>query len=249
MAARSSDSADRRGSRAHEAGRPAAHAVTRHSLRPRLAAIAPSTAEVVRFAGGWLFDYVMAGWEAMVLTADHGDRRPLEILGARARDPETVLALLAGRCLQAIAVRADLYESDALVRRMVRTAVEEGPAEVRFWGDFRRHDIGNAAAPVAHRLSLAARAFKAQALAAAVAAAGPREDVEVFRRGAGVFSRDQVLGPDLGPLREVPALTRAPLCSSAMSGQAGTRYHGAADQRGRHQVRGWPGERLGPGNS
>jgi hypothetical protein len=145
----------------------------RYSLRPRLTAIAPSTVEVVRSAGGWLFDQVMAGWDVTVLTADHGDSRPLEILGARVRDLEAILALpLVGGCLQAIAVRADLYESDERVRGMVLRAAGEGQADIRFWGDFRREDRGPGAGRLSHRLSLAARAFKAQALAAAGESAG-----------------------------------------------------------------------------
>jgi hypothetical protein len=126
----------------------------------------------------------MAGWDVTVMTADHSDSRPLEILGARVRDLETMLALpVLGPCLQAIAVRADLYESDERVRGMVLRAFEEGQAEIRFWGDFRPDNLGAAADPLSHRLSVAARAFKAQALVAAAAPAGPAEDVEVFRRG------------------------------------------------------------------
>jgi hypothetical protein len=141
-------------------------------------------AEVVRFAGGWLFDQVMAGWDVTVLTADPSDSRPLRILGARARDLETMLALpLLGPCLQAIAVPADLYGSDARVRRMVLTAFDEGRAEIRFWGDSRPEDLDGRGDPVWHRLSVAARAFKAQALAAAAAPADSNEDIEVFRRG------------------------------------------------------------------
>jgi hypothetical protein len=143
--------------------------------------------DVVRSAGGWLFDEVMSGWDVTVLTADHGDSRPLEILGVRVRDLETMLALpVLGPCLQAVAVRADLYESDERVRRMVLTAFDEGDAEIRFWGDVSE-DPRAAADPLSHRLSLAARAFKAQALAAAAASAGPAgrvdQGVEVFRRG------------------------------------------------------------------
>ena len=179
--------------------REATRAPIRYSLRPRLTAIAPSTVEVVRSAGGWLFDQVMAGWDVTVLTTDHGDSRPLEILGARVRDLETILALpLVGGCLQAIAVRADLYESDERVRGMVLRAAGEGQADIRFWGDFRREDPGPGAGRLSHRLSLAARAFKAQALAAAgesadlngvagvagvARAAEPAQDVEMFRRG------------------------------------------------------------------
>jgi hypothetical protein len=140
--------------------------------------------EVVRSAGGWLFDQVMAGWDVTVLTSDDSDSRPLQILGARVRDLETTLALpVLGPCLSAVAVRADLYDSDPRVRRMVLTAFDEGLAEIRFWGDLRPEDLDGGADPVRHRLSVAARAFKAQALAAAAAPAGPNADIEVFRRG------------------------------------------------------------------
>jgi hypothetical protein len=139
---------------------------------------------VVRSAGGWLFDQVMAGWDVTVMTPDHGDSRPLEILGARARDLETMLALpVLGPCLQAVAVRADLYESDARVRKMVLTAFDEGQAEIRFWGDSWPEDLNAGSGPVAHRLSVAARAFKAQALAAAAVPVDAADVVEVFRRG------------------------------------------------------------------
>jgi hypothetical protein len=133
---------------------------------------------------------VMAGWDVTVSTADHGDSRALEILGVRARDLESMLALpVLGPCLEAIAVQADLYDSDARVRRMVLTALDAGLAEVRFWGEpgpegFDGFDGFNGGVhPVSHRLSAAARAFKAQALAAANAPASSNETIEVFRRG------------------------------------------------------------------
>lgn len=144
--------------------------------------MAPSLVEVVRSAGDWLFDQVMAGWDVTVLTPDGADARPARILGVRAGDLESVLARrVRGSCLQGIAVREDLYDSDARVRRMVHEALDAGLAEVRLWG---AGDDGVPAAPgglVRHRLSMAARAFKAQALAAAAVPAGPGLDTEVFR--------------------------------------------------------------------
>lgn len=153
---------------------------------------APSTVEAVRCTGGWLFDQVMAGWDVTVMTEDRGDPRPLHILGARVRDLDSVPDTpTMGQCLRAVAVRIDLYESDRRVRQMVCTAFDGGDADIRFWGDcwpdgFRRPG------PVSHELSLAARAFKAQAMAAAMTVAGltaapePADlsaQVEVFRRG------------------------------------------------------------------
>jgi hypothetical protein len=154
-------------------------------LRKRLAVIAPNLGEVVRYAGGWLFDLVAAGWEGTVLTADHPDPRPLEILGGRAYDLESVLAAPpAGRCLHAIAVEANLYGSDARVRRMVYRARGEDLTELMVLGDDRPDGPDGTAGPVRHRLSIAARAFKAEALAAADIPAGAGDDVEVFRRTA-----------------------------------------------------------------
>ena len=186
MAARSFDSADRGLPRVHSLPRQSARPQppVRHSLRPRLTAIAPSTGEAVRCAGGWLFDQVMAGWDVTVVTADQGDPRPLHILGVRARDLEAVFAApVLGPCLQAIAVRTDLYDADERVRRLVLTAAEAGSADIRLWGDLWPADFDGGADPVAHRLSLAARAFKAQAMAAASLPAEPPAETEVFRRG------------------------------------------------------------------
>jgi hypothetical protein len=49
--------------------------------------------------------------------------------------------------------------------------------------DLRGTGIDGATSTVAHRLSSAARAFKAQALAAAAVCGQPPADTEVFRRG------------------------------------------------------------------
>jgi len=156
----------------------------RHSLRPRMTAIAPSAAEAVRYAGGWLFDQVMAGWDVTVVTADDEDPRPLDILGVRARSFDAVFAApVLGPCLQAIALRADLYRDDERVRRLVRAAAESGRAEIRLWGEAWPADFDGSGEPVSHRLSLAARAFKAQALAAADLRGASAAETEVFRRG------------------------------------------------------------------
>jgi hypothetical protein len=140
--------------------------------------------EVVRLAGGWLFDQVMAGWDVWVLTAEHTDSRPLRILGAHAVDLDCAMSAPdPGPRPEAIAVHADLYRSDARVRRMVVEALTEGLAEVRLWGGQDTAGAGRGPGSVRHELSVAARAFKAQALAAASVPAAPGEVAEVFRRG------------------------------------------------------------------
>ncbi len=135
-------------------------------------------------AGVWLFDQVMAGWDVTVVTADQADPRPLHILGVRARDLDSMFAAtpVPGPCLQAVAVRTDLYDADERVRRLVLTAADSGATDIRLWGDLWPSDFEDAD-PVSHRLSLAARAFKAQAMAAAALTGVPAADTEVFRRG------------------------------------------------------------------
>jgi hypothetical protein len=137
-------------------------------MRYRLDVVAPSVADVVKFAGGWMFDRVMAGWDVTVLIADHPDDRPLQILGVDTLDLETALASMEERARpQTLAVAADLFERDARVRQGVLQAVDHGMTEVTVWGETWPAELGESTDSVQHWLSAAARAFKAQALAAA----------------------------------------------------------------------------------
>lgn len=146
--------------------------------------VAPGTVSAVRHVGGWLFDRVMAGWDATVLVADQLDSRPLRILGADTTDLESALASPAGGPRpQAMAVEAGLYGADPRVRRIVREALDEGATELRIWGDTWPAGLDCGGGPVQHRLSVAARAFKAQALAAAAAPADAMAGTETFRSG------------------------------------------------------------------
>jgi len=153
------------------------------SPRPRLTAIGAYPADVVRATGGWLFDQAMAGWDVAVLTAEPGDPRALQILGARAYDLHAVLAspVALGPCLQAMVVPADLYDRDERVRQIAENALGAGHAEVRLWGGAGRAMAGCGTAAVRHQLSIAARAFKAQALAAADIHGEASGSIEVFR--------------------------------------------------------------------
>jgi hypothetical protein len=131
----------------------------------------------------------MAGWDVTVVTQDQADERPLRILGVCGRDLDSILTFpVHGSCLQAIAVRAELYRADERVRQLVRAAAETDRADIRVWGDAWPDDLDGKAGLVSHRLSAAARAFKAQALAAAAsvaeAAFEPASCTEVFRRAA-----------------------------------------------------------------
>lgn len=134
--------------------------------RYRLDVVAPCVVNAVRFAGGWLVDRVMAGWDVTVLIGADEDVRPLDILGVDTMDLESVLVSWQDRPHpQTVAVAADLFNSDERVRRGVLGALEQGRTEVTLWGDGCPAELS--VDPVRHELSAAARAFKAQALAAA----------------------------------------------------------------------------------
>ncbi len=157
-------------------------------MRYRLHVVAAGVVDVVKFAGGWLFDRAMAGWDVTVLLADPSDCRPLQILGARVLDLEEALALAGTRPRpQALAAAADLLGCDARVRQGVLQALDQGVTEVALWGEDWPAELDGSVGLVEHRLSMAARIFKGRALAAALNSAGAPHGsiggVETFRSG------------------------------------------------------------------
>jgi hypothetical protein len=160
-------------------------------MRYRLDVVASSVVDVVRFAGGWLFDRAMAGWDVSVLPtdpADHPDGRPLQILGARVVDLEEALASFESGAEtrprpQALAAAADLLESDPRVRQGVLQALDHGVTEVTLWGETWPSELDDSVGLVQHRLSTAAQMFKAKALAAAAVQHGSIGHTETFRSG------------------------------------------------------------------
>jgi hypothetical protein len=167
-------------------------------MRYRLDVVAPTVLDAVEFAGGWLYDRSMAGWDVTVLVRDFGDIRPLEILGAQVRDLESVLESWTDRPHpQTVAVAADLFARDARVRDGVLGALDQGLTEVTLWGEHLPAELDRTIDPVLHELSAAARAFKAQAL---TAANHPEADavspIETFR--CGIMARPSVAA-DLVP--------------------------------------------------
>jgi hypothetical protein len=151
-------------------------------VRYRLDVVATDVADVVRFAGGWLFDRAMAGWDVTVLVADHPDERPLRILGVQILDLEHALATVGHRPPpQTLAAAADLFDCDPRVRQGVLQALDQGATEVTLWGQTWPVELDSQVGLVEHRLSAAAQAFKGQALAAAGISAPEIGRIEVFR--------------------------------------------------------------------
>jgi hypothetical protein len=153
-------------------------------MRYRLDVVAPTVLDAVRFAGGWVYDRVMAGWDVTVLIGGDEDVRPLEILGAEVRNLESVLESWEDRPHpQTVAVAGDVFAVDARVRRHVLNALDQGATEVTLWGESLPAELDESVDSVQHRLSAAARAFKAQALAAANDREAAVGNTETFRCG------------------------------------------------------------------
>jgi hypothetical protein len=164
-------------------------------MRYRLDVVSPSVPEVVKFAGGWLVDRVMAGWDVTVLVrgaeAGSQDLRPLEILGVDTQDLEQALVMWADRPHpQTVAVASELFSADARVRQGVLNALDQGLTEVTLWGEHWPEELDDTVGSVRHQLSAAARAFKAQALAAIEPPIAVVGDAETFR--CGVMARPSV---------------------------------------------------------
>ncbi|BBX23907.1 hypothetical protein MTER_33180 [Mycolicibacter terrae] len=159
-------------------------------MRYRFDVVGRSVLDVVTAAGGWLYDRATAGWDVtvMILDAlDDTDTRPLQILGARVLDLASVLKQWEHwPHPQTIAVCAEMFDGHAQVRQGVLDALEHSSTEVTLWGAVPaelRRDVDARQ----HRLSAAARAFKAQALRAAgvdpAAARSGSAHIEKFRCG------------------------------------------------------------------
>jgi hypothetical protein len=137
-------------------------------MRYRLDLVAPTVLDAVRYAGGWVYDRVMAGWDVTVLVGSDEDVRPLQILGASVLELEAVLEAWQDRPHpQTVAVAAEMFERDPRVLAHVRTALDQGATEVTLWGERLPAELDSSVDSVEHHLSAAAKAFKAKALAAA----------------------------------------------------------------------------------
>jgi hypothetical protein len=153
--------------------------------RYQLHVIAARVVEVVEFVGGWLFDRAMAGWQVTVLLASPDqDPLPLHILGGEVVDLGTRPLLDGCRpSPDALAVAADLCHRDISIREEVQHALDCGRSEVALWGPpwHTDTDLHGHVDVVEYRLSIAARAFKARALAATVQPIESTPVIEVIR--------------------------------------------------------------------
>ena len=149
------------------------------SLRHRLDVVGADTGDVVRTAGGWLFDRVMAGWEVNVLLPRGHDARPLRILGVRVLELESGLDTT-GPLSQGLAASVEAVTAHDCVRELVRRALDNPATDVALWGRNWPLGMDRGMTRTEFTISAAARAFKSQTLRAAGSRCGAIEATETL---------------------------------------------------------------------
>jgi hypothetical protein len=138
------------------------------STRYQLCVVAHDLGELVDLAGGWMCDRTLAGWDVSVALSEPHDPRPLQILGVTSLVTHQRFASINdGGATASIAVAPGIFENNDHIRGEVLQALDQGSIEVTFWGPSIPSDLHGQLDRRQHRLSGAARAFKAHALAAA----------------------------------------------------------------------------------
>ncbi|WP_235892586.1 hypothetical protein [Mycolicibacterium hodleri] len=163
----------------------------------QLEVTAVDVADLVRSAGGWLYDRSKAGWDVNVVVTGGCDMRVMQILGVNTepRDDEEDSAAPARSV--ALAASADALHADPELRAEALLAVKRGVGEVLVWGDDSWPEgLERGLDPVEHELSAAARAFKGYALAA-LGLSEPVAPTETFRGRVGVRAAYSDLTPSV----------------------------------------------------
>lgn len=141
-------------------------ATTSHT-RYQLCVAASDVGDLIVSAGGWMCDRVHAGWDVSVAIAEPHDLRALQILGVTTLVADHGFESIShGGGTAAVAIAPDVFENNQHIRDEVFSAIDDGCTEVIVWGTVPS-ELHGRVERLQHRLSCAARAFKAQALAAA----------------------------------------------------------------------------------
>jgi hypothetical protein len=153
-------------------------AVANRPSEYRLDVIAVDVPELVRSAGGWLFDRVRSGWHISVdIGGTESDIRPLQILGVTSDALRTVNPQEGGSLL---ALSARKMHADKHVRARFAVALKRGD-DVILWGDPGQAERNYQLHDLRYKPSNAAQAFKTHAFIAAGISMESLESAEQFR--------------------------------------------------------------------
>jgi len=113
-------------------------------------------------------DRTLAGWDVSVALSAPHDLRPLQILGVTTLvTHQRFESINDSGATTSIAITPSVFENNDHIRRVVLQALDQPDIEVTFWGPSIPSHLHVQLARRQYRLSGAARAFKAHALAAA----------------------------------------------------------------------------------
>jgi hypothetical protein len=170
------------------------------ATRHRLMVLAADAIDAVTSAGGLIFDRSSSGWKVDVYLAEPSDGRPLRVLGVSSD------GLLPGalpgptECPDALVIAGELYTGNKNVRHFFNAASRNQLTEVAIWGGEWPAELCSGVGRVEHRLSIAARAFKAHSMDAA--GVQPLvEATESFHGGAHQCNIAAPLRPLVSPAR------------------------------------------------
>jgi hypothetical protein len=136
--------------------------------RYQLCVVAHDVGDLVASAGGWMCDRIHAGWDVSVAVAQPRDLRPLQILGVNPLVADQGFESISqGVGTAAIAIAPEIFENNEHIRAEVLETLDHGGTEVTLWGTAIPGELHGRVDRRQHRLSGAAQAFKAHALAAA----------------------------------------------------------------------------------
>ena len=123
--------------------------------------------DAVSGAGGLIFDRASSGWKVDVYLAEPSDERPLRILGVSSYGLLPGALTSPTKCPDALVIAGELYNVNSNVCRFFNAASRNHLTEVAIWGGNWPAKLTSGVGRVEHRLSFAARAFKAHSMDAA----------------------------------------------------------------------------------
>lgn len=130
----------------------------------RLMVLAGETSDAIASAGGLIFDRAAAGWDVDIHVPDDACDRPFRILGVKPSPLESGFDVTSQP--DCLLIAGSLYEQDRSARRLFQRAARTDRTEVSLWGGGWPRELAPGIGIVEHRLSIAALAFKAEAIKA-----------------------------------------------------------------------------------
>lgn len=175
----------------------AANTLRGRTTKHRLVVLGADEPEVVRTAGGLIYDWSSAGGDVTVQLGISHDDRPLRILGVKTSSPIRRDSLRGDPLWpDAIITSQLLFRENLSVRAYFAEAAARGYAATAMSGNDWPSGLDQSVGHIRHRLSPAARAFKLQAMLAAGVVPEQLGSTELFRTDAALWRNKYFVAVD-----------------------------------------------------